>query len=75
MSTQTMTSRERLLIAMRGGIPDTVPVQVGTYEIIPAKMTGLPWWDVFFTEEQLGRDTPFENIRAMIDTARRYGGY
>jgi uroporphyrinogen-III decarboxylase len=42
-----MTSKERILTAMRGGIPDTVPVQVGIYEQIPAKMTGVPWWDIF----------------------------
>ncbi len=47
MSTETMTSKERLLTAMRGGIPDTVPVQVGIYEMIPAKMTSVPWWDIF----------------------------
>jgi uroporphyrinogen decarboxylase len=47
MSTETMTPKERLMTATRGGIPDTVPVQVGTYEMIPAKLTGLPWWDIF----------------------------
>jgi uroporphyrinogen-III decarboxylase len=44
---KAMTSKERLLTAMRGGVPDTVPVQIGTYEMIPAKRTGLPWWDIF----------------------------
>ena len=47
MSTESMTAKERILTAMRGDVPDTVPVQVGMSQMVPAKMTGLPWWDIF----------------------------
>jgi len=30
---------------------------------------------ILSTGDQCGRDTPFENLRAMIDTARTYGRY
>jgi len=30
---------------------------------------------VLFTGDQCGRDTPDENIAAMVETARTYGGY
>lgn len=30
---------------------------------------------ILSTGDQCGRDTPFENIRAMVDTARSYGRY
>jgi uroporphyrinogen decarboxylase len=30
---------------------------------------------ILSTGDQCGRDTPFENIRAMISTARTYGRY
>ncbi len=44
----TMTPRERMLTAMRGGTPDRVPCSPDTNWMIPAKMTGRPFWDVFF---------------------------
>jgi uroporphyrinogen decarboxylase len=43
-----MTSRERFLTAMRGGIPDRVPVAPDISNYIPAKRTGLPFWDIYF---------------------------
>jgi len=43
----SMTSKERILTAMRGGIPDTVPVQMGISEMVPAKYSGLPFWDFY----------------------------
>ena len=30
---------------------------------------------VLSTGDQCGRDTPFENLRAIVDTARTYGRY
>lgn len=43
-----MTSRERFLTAMKNRIPDRVPVTPDISTMIPAKRTGLPFWDVFF---------------------------
>ena len=42
-----MTSRERLTAVLRGEIPDCVPVAPDTSNMIPVKMTGLPFWDVY----------------------------
>ncbi len=42
-----MTSRERMLTAMRGGVPDRVPASPDTNWQIPARLTGKPFWSVF----------------------------
>ena len=44
-----MTSRERFLAAMRGGVPDVVPVAPDTSNYIPCKRSGLPFWDIYFS--------------------------
>lgn len=43
----TMTSRQRMLTAMRNGIPDRVPVCPDISNMIPANMTGKPYWDIY----------------------------
>ena len=124
-----MTAKQRMLIAMRNGQPDCVPVAPDTSNMIPCRLTGKPFWDIYLyqdpprwqayggrisltgnlhtteimlhgtpddvrraskqaiddagagggfilsTGDQCGRDTPEENIRAMIDVARDYGRY
>ena len=42
-----MTSRERLLTVLRGGIPDCVPVMPDLSNMIPARLTGKPFWDLY----------------------------
>ena len=42
-----MTSRERLLAVIRGEIPDHVPVAPDTSNMIPARLTGKPFWDLY----------------------------
>ena len=42
-----MTSKERLLKVLRGEIPDHVPVAPDTSNMIPAKLTGKPFWDIY----------------------------
>jgi len=44
----TMTPRERLLTVLRGGIPDRVPVAPDFSNMIPARLTGKPFWDLYF---------------------------
>lgn len=46
-----MTSRERFLTAVANGIPDRVPCTPDISNYIPAKRTGLPFWEVYFTEK------------------------
>ena len=46
-----MSSRERLLTAMRNRVPDRVPVTPDISNYIPCKRTGLAFWDIYFREE------------------------
>jgi uroporphyrinogen decarboxylase len=43
-----VTSKERFLTAISGGVPDRVPVTPDISNYIPAKRTGLPFWDIYF---------------------------
>ncbi len=43
-----MTSRERMLTAMTGGTPDRVPASPDTNWMIPARLKGGPFWDVYY---------------------------
>ena len=57
-----MTSRERLQTVLRGEIPDCVPVAPDFSNMIPARRTGKPFWDLY-----LYNDPPI--WEAYIDTA------
>ncbi len=60
-----MTSRERLLTVLRGEIPDCVPVAPDFSNMIPARMTGKPFWDLY-----LYNDPPIWD--AYIDCAKHF---
>ncbi|MCL1793456.1 MAG: hypothetical protein FWG34_06275, partial [Oscillospiraceae bacterium] len=61
-----MTSRERLLCALGGNMPDHVPVMPDLSNMIPAKLTGKPFWDIY-----LYQDPPL--WRAYIDCVKYFG--
>jgi uroporphyrinogen decarboxylase len=42
-----MTGKERLQTVLRGGIPDCVPVAPDFSNMIPARLTGKPFWDLY----------------------------
>ena len=42
-----MTGRERLLTTLAGRIPDCVPVAPDFSNMIPCRMTGKPFWDLY----------------------------
>ncbi|MGA7304905.1 MAG: uroporphyrinogen decarboxylase family protein, partial [Rhodothermales bacterium] len=44
----TSQSRNRMMTAMRGGVPDRVPVCPDISNMIPAILTGKPFWDIYF---------------------------
>lgn len=46
-----MKSRERMLTAMSGKIPDRVPASPDTNWLIPAKVLNRPFWDVYYYNE------------------------
>ena len=42
-----VTSRERMLVAMKNGTPDRVPVAPDMSNMIPCRLTGKPFWDIY----------------------------
>ncbi len=61
-----MNSRERMLIAMTNGQPDCVPVAPDISNMIPCRLTGQPFWQVYyFAEPPLWR--------AYIDAVKYFG--
>lgn len=60
-----MTPRERLLATLAGKIPDCVPVTPDFSNMIPARLTGKPFWDIY-----LYNDPPI--WEAYIDCAKHF---
>ena len=60
-----MTPRERLQTVLAGKIPDCVPVAPDFSNMIPAKLTGKPFWDLY-----LYNDPPI--WEAYIEAANHY---
>lgn len=60
-----MTSRERLKTVLAGKIPDCVPVMPDLSNMVPARLTGKPFWDIY-----LYRDPPI--WEAYLACARRF---
>ncbi|MDH5686466.1 MAG: hypothetical protein OEZ48_01155 [Candidatus Bathyarchaeota archaeon] len=60
-----MTSKERMLTAFRNQQPDMVPVSPDISNMIPAKLTGKPFWDIY-----LYGDPPL--WKAYIDAVKYY---
>lgn len=46
-----MNSRERLLTVMRGEIPDCVPACPDISNMVPARLTGKPFWDIYIYQD------------------------
>src|SRR5512138_963422 len=61
-----MNSRERLLTVMRGEIPDCVPASPDVSNMVPCRLTGKPFWDVYVYQ-----DPPL--WKAHIDALRHFG--
>ncbi len=60
------TPRERLKTILAGKTPDCVPVCPDTSNMIPARRTGKPFWDVY-----LKQDPPL--WKAYVDTVKHFG--
>ena len=60
-----MTSKERMLTAFRNQQPDMVPVSPDISNMIPAKLTGKPFWDIY-----LYGDPPL--WKAYIEAVKHY---
>jgi len=67
-----MTPRERLLKVLRGEIPDCVPVAPDFSNMIPCKLTNMPFWDIYLHErmplhEAYIRCARYFNIDSVMD--------
>ncbi len=49
--TSELTPRQRMLTAMRNKIPDRVPVCPDISNMIPANLTGKPYWDIYLHDD------------------------
>ena len=61
-----MTPRERFLTAMRNQTPDRVPVVPDISNYIPCKLTGRPFWEIYWGDE-------YPLWRAYLQAADHYG--
>lgn len=61
-----MTSRERLFAVLNGVLPDCVPVAPDISNMIPCRLTGKPFWDIY-----LYQDPPL--WMAYIDAVKFFG--
>ncbi len=61
-----MNSRQRMLTAMRNGTPDRIPVAPDISNMIPCRLTGKDFWDIY-----LYQDPPL--WQAFIDAAKYFG--
>lgn len=61
-----ITSRERMIVAMTNGQPDRVPVAPDFSNMIPCRLTGKPFWEVYYFA-----DPPL--WRAYIEAVRYFG--
>jgi uroporphyrinogen decarboxylase len=61
--TSEMTSKERMLAAMRNQKPDRVPVAPDISSYLPCRLTGKPYWDIWYRN-----DPPI--WKAYIDAAK-----
>lgn len=61
-----MTNRERIICAMKGGTPDRVPAAPDISNMIPCRLTGKPFWEIYY------RNNP-PLWKAYISAARHFG--
>jgi uroporphyrinogen decarboxylase len=61
-----MNSRERLRAVLAGQIPDRVPVCPDISNMVPARLTGKPFWDIY-----VHQDPPL--WKAYIDAVKYFG--
>ena len=61
-----MTSKERMKCAMTGGVPDRVPVAPDISNMIPCRLTGKPFWEIY-----ANKNPPLAH--AYLDAVRYYG--
>lgn len=62
----TMTARERMITAIKNGKPDRVPVAPDISNMIPCRLTGKPFWEIYYFKQP-----PL--WKAYIDAVKHFG--
>jgi uroporphyrinogen decarboxylase len=66
-----MTPKERFLTALKGGRPDCVPASPDMSNMVPCKMTGKPFWDLYL----YGNSTRHLAYLAVLDKYQHEGAW
>ncbi|MCG8604542.1 uroporphyrinogen decarboxylase family protein [bacterium] len=61
----TITSRQRMLMAMRNEVPDRVPVCPDISNMIPANLTGKPYWNIYLYDSPSLGEAYLEAIQRL----------
>ncbi len=70
-----MTPKERMLTAFRNQQPDRVPASPDLSNMVPAKLTGKPFWDIYLHEDPLLWRAYIEAVKYYRIDGWQYGGY
>ena len=70
-----MTSKERMLTAFRNQQPDMVPVSPDISNMIPAKLTKKPFWDIYLYGDPPLWKAYIEAVKYYKIDGWQYGGH
>jgi uroporphyrinogen decarboxylase len=68
-----MTSKERMLIAFRRRTPDRIPVSPDISVMVPAKLTGRPFYELFLDGRDHNGWTSATYAEAYVEAVRQFG--
>ena len=68
-----MTSKERLMTAFRRGVPDHVPVCPDFSVMVPAKLTGRPFHELFLDGREHNGWTSATYSEAYVEAVKHFG--
>jgi len=72
---ENMTSKERMLVAIRNEQPDMVPVTPDISNMIPCKLTKKPFWDIYLVQDPVTGAGPRARLARAYLSAVKYFGF
>lgn len=70
-----MTSKERMLVALRNEQPDMVPVAPDISNMIPCKLTGKPFWEIYLVNNPVVEGGSGIHLARAYLSAVKYFGF
>ena len=67
-----MTSKERMLVALRNEQPDMVPVAPDISNMIPCRLTGKPFWEIYL-QDPLSGEGGYPLGEAYLEAVKYFG--